>query len=231
MRMKRIFLTGFSLLLAQFMFLSLKGACGTRVSEAEMNLIWTRCDLGSYMTADLFKAAVTGYNRIDSIRKKNILVIVDFTRPSSAKRFYVIDMASKRLLFHCLVAHGKNTGEDMAGNFSNEQGSLKSSLGFYLTAETYYGKHGYSLRLDGLEKGFNDNARSREIVIHGADYVSQAYLARAGRLGRSWGCPALPVELSKSIIDSISGGSCLFIYGSDRAYLSGSALIKNAAGR
>jgi len=157
--------------------------------------------------------AMQGYNHMEHLKKKNLLTIIDFSKPSTEKRFLVIDLEHKQLVYHCLVAHGKNSGENRAISFSNQARSLKSSLGFFMTAETYSGKHGYSLRLDGLEKNINDNARSRDIVIHGADYVSQPFIKKQGRLGRSWGCPALPIELSKEIIDMISGGSCLFIYG------------------
>jgi hypothetical protein len=124
------------------------------------------------------------------------------------------------------VAHGKNTGENTAADFSNQSESLKSSLGFFLTAETYVGENGYSLKLDGLEEGINDNARIREIVIHGADYVSQKFIDENGRLGRSWGCPALPVEFSKEIIDIISEGSCLFIYAADTLYKEKSTIYR-----
>jgi hypothetical protein len=213
-------------LLGLLFIVPVSSAPGKRVSEADMEQIWTSCNLKSHMKKELFRSAVAGYNKTDSLRKKNILVIIDFTRPSTTERFFVLDMTGRKLLFHCLVAHGKNNGLLTADTFSNEPGSLKSSLGFYLTAETYTGKHGYSLRLDGLEKGFNDNARARDIVIHGADYVSVELAESAGRIGRSWGCPALPVQLSRKIIDSIAGGSCLFIYGSDRNYLSSSLFLK-----
>jgi hypothetical protein len=123
------------------------------------------------------------------------------------------------------VAHGKNSGENIADSFSNDSKSLKSCLGFFLTAETYTGKHGYSLKLDGLEPGINDNARQRAIVIHGADYVSASFAQQHGRLGRSWGCPALPTDRSKEIIDKISQGSCLFIYGNDPKYLKNSKIL------
>ena len=127
-----------------------------------------------------------------------------------------------------VVSHGRNSGELYAKNFSNKPSSYKSSLGFYKTAETYHGKHGLSLRLDGLEKGFNDLARPRAIVIHGADYAREEFISAAGRLGRSLGCPALPSELSKEVIELIKEGSLLFIYGEDQDYLSNSKLISTS---
>jgi hypothetical protein len=188
--------------------------------------LWTECRLDGVITFDLFSKALTGYSKTQKKRKKNILTIIDFSKPSTEKRCYVINLDKRKLLFQCLVAHGKNSGENYARSFSNEKESLKSSLGFYLTAETYSGKHGYSLRLDGLEKGINDNARSREIVMHGADYVSQDFIRDHGRLGRSWGCPALPPEITREVIDTICNGSCVFIYGKDNKYFEASAFFR-----
>jgi hypothetical protein len=131
---------------------------------------------------------------------------------SNVKRLWVIDLASKTILFQSLVAHGRNTGEEFADNFSNAANSLKSSLGLYTTEEVYHGKHGLSLRLDGLEKGINDNARDRGVVMHAADYVSSSFVKNNKRLGRSQGCPAVPVAISKGIINTIKDKSCLFIY-------------------
>ncbi|MCX6300960.1 MAG: murein L,D-transpeptidase catalytic domain family protein [Bacteroidia bacterium] len=154
-----------------------------------------------------------------------MITIIDFSKPSVQERFFVIDLESKQVLYKSLVAHGKNSGENLAESFSNDSRSLKSCLGFFITAETYVGKHGYSLRLDGLEPGINDNARTRTIVIHGADYVSTDFANQYGRLGRSWGCPALPINNSKEIIDKISKGSCIFVYGNDPEYLKVSKIL------
>jgi hypothetical protein len=126
-----------------------------------------------------------------------------------------------------LVAHGKNTGELYAEKFSNISGSYTSSLGFYSTGDTYHGGHGLSLFLDGVEDGINDKARERAIVIHGADYVTEAFIKQNGRLGRSFGCPSLPPEINEEVIQTISGGSCLFIYADDKEYLSKSSFIKS----
>jgi len=156
---------------------------------------------------------------------KPILSIVDLSQPSSQKRLYVIDLVERRLLFHTYVSHGRNSGELLARDFSNTNSSYKSSLGFYQTMQTYQGKHGLSLKLRGLEKGFNDNAYDRAIVIHGADYVCEDFIRRTGRLGRSQGCPAVSNELSKPIIQAIKGGSCLFVYSPDQTYLKGSSFI------
>lgn len=144
--------------------------------------------------------------------KKEILTIVDFSLSSTKKRLWVIDMKKSQVLFQSLVAHGKNSGEEFAQKFSNLPESYQSSLGFYLTGETYHGKHGFSLRLDGLNKGINHAARDRAIVVHAADYVSEKFIQQHGRLGRSQGCPALPAELNESIIQTIYGKSLMFLY-------------------
>jgi len=191
--------------------------------EPDAEILWHECQLNGVIQFNVFKAAISGFRQIDNIKKKNLITIIDFSKPSSENRFYVIDLEHKKLVYKCLVAHGKNSGDLYADSFSNTPETLKSSLGFYLTGETYLGKHGYALRLDGLEKGINDNARMREIVIHGADYVSNEFVNKYGRLGKSWGCPALPAELTKEIIDLISGGSCLYIYADNKYYKEHSA--------
>jgi hypothetical protein len=178
---------------------------------------------------EAFNQAITGYNKLclqGKIQKKNILTIVDFSKSSNKERLFVIDLDQQKLIEQTLVAHGRNSGDLNASDFSNTPESYKSSLGFYLTAETYSGKHGYSLRLDGLEKNINDNARDRAIVIHGADYVSEQFVQQHGRLGRSFGCPALPQEKTKSVIDTIKNKSCLFIYYPSETYAQQSNLIQ-----
>ncbi len=161
-----------------------------------------------------FIQALEGFERLKEkgLVKKDILTLVDFSLSSNTKRLWVIDMASNTVLLHSLVAHGRNTGNEYATKFSNRPESNQSSLGFYATGEVYTGKHGLSLRLDGLEKGVNDNARNRAVVIHGADYVSEQFIRNHTRLGRSQGCPALPVELTSRVINIIKDKSCLYIY-------------------
>jgi len=186
--------------------------------EMSVKKIWDESSFKEIVSYDLFQMAMKGYYKYDSFEVGKISII-DYSKPSSVKRFYVIDLKNKSLLFNTLIAHGKNTGENKAIHFSNKPKSLKSSLGFFKTSETYYGKHGYSMKLDGLEKGINDNARKRAIVIHGANYVSAEFVLQNGRLGRSWGCPALPVSKTKKVIDAINNGTCLFIYGKNEEYL------------
>jgi hypothetical protein len=170
-----------------------------------------------------------GFNQLQKnniLKDESIITIIDFSKPSTEERLFVIDLENKKILHSSLVAHGKNSGWDVANKFSNISGSLMSSLGFYLTSDTYYGKHGYSLRLKGLEAIFNDKAEDRAIVIHKAGYVSEQFIKKYGRLGRSWGCPALPVRSARTIIDEIKSGTCLFIYAEDENYLKNSKLLK-----
>ena len=178
---------------------------------------------------DIFDLALKGLNKLDSYGKllnNNILTIADYSQSSTRKRLYVIDLKNRKLLFNTYVAHGRNTGSEFATKFSNKDGSLKSSLGFFITSQPIIGSHtGFSLLLDGVEKGFNDHANRREIIVHGADYVSEEFIRKYGRLGRSFGCPTLPPELNQSIIETIKGGTCFFIYNPDHQYLNNSRLL------
>jgi hypothetical protein len=172
--------------------------------------------------------ALSGYRLVlaDSLVEPGaLLAVIDYSLPSTEPRLFVIDPGDSSVVRSSLVAHGRNSGQNMAERFSNEQGSLMSSLGFFVTGKTYNGRHGYTLRLRGLEEGINDQAENRAIVIHGAGYVSEEFIAVNGRLGRSWGCPALPLESSKAIIDLIKDGTCLFVYGTDPAYLENSRFL------
>jgi len=175
------------------------------------------------LTEAVFEKALTGfYNMKYSglIQNKSILTIADFDQESTKKRLYIIDLASKKLLLNTWVAHGQNSGGDKPSSFSNNINSNQSSLGFYLTGEIYLGKHGRSLKLDGMDQGFNNNARERSIVLHGATYVSQKSIDELGRLGRSQGCPAVPAKLADYVINTISGRTVLFINNSEQLYYS-----------
>jgi hypothetical protein len=178
---------------------------------------------------ELLQTALAGYEVLKkehTIHRPEVITIIDFSLPSNQKRLWVLDLVEAKVLYHCLVSHGRNSGNVMAENFSNQPGSYASSPGFYTTGETYIGKHGFSLRLNGIENGINDKARERAIVIHGADYVSSEFIQKNGRLGRSLGCPAVPEELSTKIIETIKDGTCLFAYASVENYLSKSPVIK-----
>lgn len=165
----------------------------------------------------VFLKGLTGYQNLKGLNlipeTKSILSVVDLSMPSTAKRLWVIDLSAHKILFNTLVAHGRGSGEKMAEKFSNTPSSNQSSVGFYTTAEVYTGKHGRSLRLDGLDEGLNSKARERAIVVHGAEYVSQDVIKATGRLGRSQGCPALPMDLFSDIINGIKGNTLLFING------------------
>jgi hypothetical protein len=181
---------------------------------------------------DLLQTALSGYELLKeehTINRQEVITIIDFSLPSNRERLWVLDLVEVKVLYHCLVSHGRNSGEIMAENFSNKPGSYASSPGFYTTGETYFGKHGFSLRLNGIENGINDKALERAIVIHGADYVSPEFIEKNGRLGRSLGCPAIPEELSKEIIETIKDGTCLFVYAPTESYLSKSQVISRIA--
>lgn len=153
------------------------------------------------------------------------LAVIDFSRPSSERRLWIFDLQQRRLLLKDFVAHGMKSGENLATQFSNAVGSHQSSLGLFRTAESYSGKHGYSLRMDGLEPGVNDLARERAIVIHPADYVNPAWIATQGRIGRSQGCPAVRPEVARMVVDSLKGGQFMFSWYPDRQWLQSSAYL------
>lgn len=149
----------------------------------------------------------------------NRLAVIDYSLPSSKERLWVFDLKKQKLMHKELVAHGKNSGEKMANHFSNRLGSLQTSIGLFRTRDTYYGSNGYSLRLEGLEAGVNDRAMERAIVMHGAPYVSQAFSRQHGRIGRSWGCPAVRAGVARTLIDNLKGGQFLFSYYPDQRWL------------
>jgi hypothetical protein len=165
------------------------------------------------------------------LENDSLITIIDYSLPSSQDRFFVINLRRSWLVYKTLVSHGRNSGELYATSFSNRMHSYQTSLGFYLTGIPYQGGKGYSLLLEGLDKGFNDQARKRAIVIHGAGYATRDYINRYGRLGRSLGCPVLPPELNCEIINAIKGGSVVFCYYPDPSYLTRSVLLHSADGK
>jgi hypothetical protein len=182
-------------------------------------------DLG--LSAEALQYAYTGYlNLLEQgrVQKSDVLTVCDFSQPSTKKRMYILDVKNFKVLLNTYVAHGKNSGVTMAEKFSNKSESLQSSLGFYITKNTYSGKHGLSLKLDGLEHGFNDNAEARAVVVHGAEYIGDQRTG-AGYMGRSFGCPAVPQQLASKVINYIKDGTCLFIYSPSTAYLTHSKLL------
>lgn len=184
------------------------------------------------LSKQAFVEGLKGYGILRSqgkLNNDNIISIADFSLPSTQKRLFVIDLENFKLLFRTYVAHGRNSGTEYAKKFSNSPESHMSSLGFYVTRQTYFGEHGLSLRLEGEEKGINDNAASRAIVIHPADYVSENSVKSLGYLGRSYGCPALPKKLAAPIIRTIKDGSCFFVYSDDQKYTSRSQLLRSGS--
>lgn len=182
-----------------------------KVENVYSHLDQNNCGLPNMAT---FSKAMEGFYALKANGKvvKDMITIIDFGMSSNTKRLWIIDLATNKVLYNSLVAHGRNTGDEFANSFSNAAESNKSSLGFYATGELYQGKHGLSLKLDGLEKGMNDNARNRAVVMHGADYVCESFIKANHRLGRSLGCPAIPMGMTKEIVNTIKGKSCLFIY-------------------
>ncbi len=179
---------------------------------------------------DVFEKAYKGYLIMKSegmISNSRYLTVMDFELSSAQRRMWVLDLVKHKIVVHDLVSHGRNSGEEYARSFSNQAESFKSSLGFYVTGTDYIGKNDFSLRLHGVEEGFNDNAFDRGIVMHGADYVNSRYIRSNKRLGRSQGCPAVSEKINKWVINIIEGGSCLFIYYPDKNYLKKSELINS----
>lgn len=156
-----------------------------------------------------------------------ILTVIDYSKKSIEKRLWVFDLSRNKLIFETYVTHGARSGKTQPTRFSNVDGSHQSSIGVFTTAETYHGSHGYSLRLDGHERGINHNARKRAIVFHGANYVNETYIRRAGTLGVSWGCPAVDSKISRRLIDTIKNGSLIFAYYPDKRWLNSSSFLKN----
>jgi hypothetical protein len=187
-------------------------------SEPSMHEVYMETGLSGTLDYKIFSMAITGLQNIDTLKNRNLITIIDYSQASDKERFFVIDLLHRKLLYKTYVTHGKNTGKNIAVSFSNKLSSLQSSLGFFRTAETFYCNKGYSLSIDGLEPGINDNARKRSIIIHGAFYADPEFVREYGYTGLSWGCPSLPRKLAREIIDTIKGGTCLFIFGEDKDY-------------
>lgn len=197
----------------------------------QISLLMKSSGLIREINPEALNLALRGYFNLKSqglLKREGILTLIDFDKPSDSERLYVIDVDNGTVLHSSLVAHGRGSGDVVATRFSNIPGSNESSLGFYLTDMTYLGRNGYSLVLKGLDPGINDNAEMRSIVIHGAEYVSQEYIRRNGRLGRSQGCPALSFDNCQQVIDMIKEGTCLFIYHNAKDYASRSGVLNPA---
>jgi hypothetical protein len=173
----------------------------------------------------LATSAVTCAVESGDIATPPTLTLIDYSKPSTEPRLWVFDLRTGQVQFHELVAHGKGTGDNLAEHFSDDMNSHQSSLGLFVTRDTYVGNNGYSLRLDGLEPGFNSRARERAIVMHGAPYVSTEFASKQGRIGRSWGCPALREAVAHDVIDFVRGGGVVFSYYPDQAWLDRSRFL------
>jgi len=195
----------------------------------EMELIYDSLHLEKIgLKKEAFNYAYTGYKKLEEegvLNKEGLITICDFSQSSKRKRLYLIDLNECKLLLNTYVAHGRNSGGEYARKFSNRPESRKSSLGFYRTKTTYWGGHGLALTLSGLEPGFNDKAERRKIVLHGSLYIGDNYRRWGKFMGRSFGCPAVPMKQSKILINTIKDGSCLFIYHPSKNYLSGSKIL------
>jgi len=179
---------------------------------------------------DVFEMALNAAScavRSGAVGAPETLTVIDYSKPSTERRLWVFDLKAKELVYEELVAHGQGSGANMANKFSNENESHQTSLGLFVTRDTYVGKNGYSLRLDGLDRGVNDRARERAIVMHGAPYVSEAFVKANGRLGRSWGCPAISDAVARKMIDRVKGGGLVFSYYPDAEWLKTSKYLRN----
>lgn len=209
--------------------LGLLCASFTLAPAPDASTIYSNAKLDQFSLSEgAFTYAWKGYQHLlekNKITRQQYLTVCDLSQSSSKKRLYIIDMNNPRLVMQTYVAHGKNSGGEFATKFSNTPESLQTSLGFYITSTTYTGKHGLSLKLQGVDPGFNDKALVRTIVMHGANYVDEARAKAGIFMGRSWGCPAVPAKQSTSIINTIKNGSCLFIYHPDKNYLEHSKIL------
>ncbi len=229
LRAKNIILTAIGLCIMSMTVFALPDGSKASQDERQWNkqvrVIYNSIDFKNVdrLPFYVFEKAYRGYYNLKSEGRLNAenetLTVCDFDLPSTENRMWIIDLATHKVLFNTYVAHGQGTGEDCAEKFSNKFNSHQSSVGFYVTGDTYNGEHGLSLRLEGVDEGFNSAARPRGIVVHGASYVNEDFVTGNIRLGRSWGCPAVPDKLKIPIINAIQGGTCLFIYFPQKDYL------------
>lgn len=224
MRIIALALAVFSL----FMPRAMSAASSTNFSRTDFEA----SELGTIETEvfDLALGAASCAVKSGAVTNPSTLTVIDYSKPSSEKRLWVFDLRSRELLYQELVAHGQGSGANLASQFSNEPDTHRTSLGLFVTGDTYVGKNGYSLRLDGLDKGVNDRARERAIVMHGAPYVSEAFVKANGRLGRSWGCPAVSELVARQMIDTVKGGGLVFAYYPDSDWLKSSKYLAGCQG-
>jgi hypothetical protein len=210
---------------------SSRAAAKAAAFAAEVSAMYEEIDLQEVgLTKKVFEYALKGYYYMVEhhwLSKTNLLSICDLSQSSRNKRLYVLDLEQKTVMVNTYVAHGRNSGMEYAQSFSNNPSSHKTSLGFYVTQDTYYGANGLSLKIRGMEKGFNDRASGRNIVVHGSEYVGPDFLQMNGVSGRSYGCPAIPADESQEIIDLIKEGTCLFIYHPTKRYISRSKILND----
>lgn len=207
------------------------GALNASAAASFARADFDRSEMGTIETDvfDLALGAASCAVKSGAVKNPGTLTVIDYSKPSNEKRLWVFDLRSRELLYEELVAHGQGSGANMATRFSNQPETHRTSIGLFVTADTYVGKNGYSLRLDGLDRGFNDQARDRAIVMHGAPYVSDAFVKANGRLGRSWGCPAVNSLVARKMIDTVKGGGLVFAYYPDAGWLKTSRFLGNCA--
>jgi hypothetical protein len=215
---------------SSFHFISYNRDSASAASAAQtVNQIYDSLKLNKLgLSKEAFTYACKGYKKLlekGELNKEGLLTICDFSQSSRCKRLYLIDLAGCRLLMNTYVAHGRNSGGEFARNFSNRPQSRQSSLGFYVTKQSYTGGNGLSLNLSGMEAGFNDGAEKRRIVVHGSDYIGDNFFRMSNCMGRSFGCPVVPEKYNQQLINTIKNGSCLFIYHPNKNYLTGSKLL------
>lgn len=221
------------ILIYLIIFLFAETAAAQKINDQTPYQIYSSIDFSNstFLSCEVFENAYRGFQKMkaDSLIRPDcqIITICDFNLPSFIERMWVIDLSKKKVLYNTLVAHGQNSGDLIPERFSNSFNSHQSSIGFYVTGDTYRGKYGTQLRLDGKDTGFNSNALDRGIVIHGSKYVSRDFVNRSGKLGKSWGCPAVSYSVVNPIIQIIKGGTCLFIWFNDRKYRDASKWLKD----